>query len=99
MAGAVVQVLVTVFSEALLPDSLRLAAKLHEAGIKAEAYLDPRKNLGKQLGYAEGRGIPLAAILGEDEVQAGVVKLKYLSNREEATLPRGEVAGRLQNRF
>lgn len=82
------QVLVTVFNEALLPEAMRLASELREAGLKVETYLDGRKALGKQLGYAETRGIPVVVILGEDELAQGVVKLKRLADRHEEEVAR-----------
>lgn len=33
--------------------------------------------------YCEQTGIPLAAIIGQSEIEAGVVKLKTIGSREE----------------
>lgn len=92
VAASKTQVLVTVFNETLIGDSLRLATELRALGIKAETYLDPRKNLAKQFGYAEGKGIPWAAILGPDELASGQVKLKNMTNREELAVERATLA-------
>lgn len=37
----------------------------------------------KQLQYCEDMGIPLAAIIGEQELSDGVVKLRDVATREE----------------
>jgi len=91
-----IHVLVTVFDDNLLAESMKLAAELRNAGVSAEVYLDPRKSLGKQLGYAEGKGMPCAAIIGSDELAQGVVKLKRLADRHEETIQRGDVAQTVQ---
>lgn len=91
-----VQVLVTVFGMDTLPDAAKLASELREAGLRAETYLDDRKGLGKQFGFAESKGIPLAVILGTDEIAAGVAKVKDLVAREEYEVPRDQLAAKIQ---
>jgi histidyl-tRNA synthetase len=93
------QLLITSFSAELLSETLRLATDLRGQGLACEVFLDERKALGKQLGYAEGKGIPFAAILGPDEVAAGQVKLKDLARREEFTLPRDAVVQEIRQRL
>lgn len=46
---------------------------------------DPK--LLKQLQYCEDTGIPLAAIVGEQELTDGVVKLRDVATREEVRMP------------
>lgn len=45
------------------------------------------KRLKKSLAAASDQHIPYAILIGEDEVKAGMVKLKDLRERSEATLP------------
>ena len=92
MQGTVVETMVTVFSNDLQSETLKLAMELREAGINAESYLDARKNIGKQIGYADGKGIPIVAFLGSDEVANAEVKLKRLHDGEERTVARAGVA-------
>lgn len=89
------EVLVTVFNAASLPDSLKLAAELRQAGVRAEWYPEAAK-LDKQLKYADTTGVRWAAILGPDELAAGTVQLKDLRNRSQTAVPRGEVAALLR---
>ncbi|MFP4321214.1 MAG: histidine--tRNA ligase [Anaerolineales bacterium] len=96
VSGTVVQVMVAAFDSDTLPETLRLAHELRAAGWRAEAYLDERKNFGKQLGYAEGRGIPIVAMLGPDELAAGQVTLRYLPTRDETTVPRASISEQLR---
>ncbi len=55
--------------------SLQLAAALRREGVSAEVYPDPVK-MKKQLTYANTKGIPYVAIIGESELEKGVVTLK-----------------------
>jgi histidyl-tRNA synthetase len=82
------QILVTVFDEDTATESLRLSDELRAAGINCEVYLTPKTTLGKQFGYAEKKGIPLAAVLGPDEISAGKVGLKVIETREQRDMAR-----------
>ncbi len=76
-ARTLVQLLVTVFSPETRAASLRFAEKMRAAGLNTEVYLDTRK-LGRQFAHAEKKGIPLVAVLGPSEIEAGLVSLKRL---------------------
>ena len=91
-ASSVSQVLVTVFNEDGVAQSLRLAADLREAGIRSETYLEPRRSLGRQFGYAEARGIPYAAVIGPDEVERHVVGVKNIHSQEQVEVDRAKVS-------
>ena len=86
------RVLVTVFSEELIGASLDIVTRLRQAGIPAEVYLGGKYRLGDQLQYAGKKGIPLAAIIGPDEVQAGTVALRHMASRNTVTVPQAELA-------
>lgn len=85
----VVQALVTVFGPDTRPAAMSLASELRTAGINAELFMQPNKQLGKQIGYADDKGIPIVAVIGPEEVARGEVKLKRLSDRAEITATRG----------
>ncbi|MCY3980042.1 MAG: histidine--tRNA ligase [Chloroflexi bacterium] len=85
LGGTLVSVLVTVFSEETRRASTRIAHQLRQAGINTELYLGGRK-LGRQLAQADKKGIPVVAIAGPDEIEAGAVKLRRLADGEEATV-------------
>ncbi len=91
IGGTVVQALVTVFGDETRASSTGLAAELRAAGVRTELYLQD-KNVGKQLNYADKKGIPLVALLGSDEVAQGMVKFKRLRDGEEVTVPRAGAA-------
>ena len=92
------EVLVTTFDAASQPDALRLAAELRAAGLKVEWYPEAAK-LDRQLKYANTQGIPFALIVGPDEAAKGIVTLKDLNAREQATYQRPQIAAELQRRL
>ena len=76
------QVLVTLFDADLYPQTLAFASRLRRAGINSEQILEPAR-LGKQIRFADRKGIPYVAILGPDELEAGQVVLKNLATGEQ----------------
>ncbi len=98
LATSPTQVLVTVFSPASQAESLRLAAELRAAGVRAEWYPEAAK-LDRQLKYADATGVRFAAILGPDELAQGVVMLKDLKTRTQAPVSRAQLAAELQARL
>ncbi len=93
IVGTVVEVLVTVFNEEARPAAAKLAADLRAGGVHTELYMQD-KGLGKQFEYANKKGIPMVAVQGSEEVAAGVVKLKRLSDGTEVTVERSAVANK-----
>ena len=79
------QVLVTVFDQETLPASMRLSAKIRAAGYRVAVYPDADK-LGKQFKFADKLDIPIAVILGPDELAQGKVAVKNLKTREQITV-------------
>ncbi len=79
---AVAQVFVPVVDRHL-EAAADLTRRLRSAGIKTDLSLLEGKSLGEQLKYAGRRGIGLAAILGPNETERGVVAVKNLSTGEQ----------------
>jgi len=79
-------VMITVFAAADAPQVLALAAKLRGDGLRVLVYPEADK-LGKQIKYADARGIPCVAMLGADEMAAGTVTVKHLAAQTQATYP------------
>ncbi|CAF92276.1 unnamed protein product, partial [Tetraodon nigroviridis] len=78
-----VQVMVAAAQKNLLEERLRLITELWNAGIKAELMYKRNPKLLSQLQHCEETGIPLVAILGEQELKNGVVKLRDVATRDE----------------
>lgn len=87
-------ILVTVFSDETLVESLTLANELREAGLKVSCYPQADK-LGKQLKYGDRTGIKIAVLLGPDEIAAQEVTLKDLSTGSQQTIPRTHSAEKI----
>jgi histidyl-tRNA synthetase len=77
-------VMTAVFDPKDAPHALRVAAALRAAGLRVMTYPDGDK-IGKQIKYADSRGIPFVAILGGDEISNGTVTVKDLANQTQTT--------------
>lgn len=64
---------------------LPLLQQLRAAGINTEIYPEAAK-MKKQMGYADKKGIPFVALVGESEMQQGVVSLKDMASGEQSNL-------------
>jgi histidyl-tRNA synthetase len=84
IGGTVVQVLVTVFDESTQAESVKLAGVLRAGGVNTELFMEDKK-LGKQLNYADKKGVPIVAVLGSDEIAQGVITFKRLADGESVT--------------
>lgn len=84
-------VLVTTFDTSTRSASLSLCHELRAAGLHAEWFPEPGR-MPRQLKYADRLGIPLVAILGPDEVQAGSLTLKHLPTGRQIVCPREQAA-------
>uniref|UniRef100_A0A8C3LDX7 histidine--tRNA ligase n=1 Tax=Chrysolophus pictus TaxID=9089 RepID=A0A8C3LDX7_CHRPC len=93
------QVMVATPQKHLLSARLKLISELWDAGIKAEMMYRKDPKLLKQLQYCEDMGIPLVAIIGEQELRDGVVKLRDVATREEVDIPREELAAEIRRRL
>ena len=94
-AAAGADVLVTLLDDDGRTDAMQLAQRLRGAGLRTDLYAGSGK-LGKQLKYADRRGIPLAVIRGAEERDAGRVAVKNLSSGEQTTIDEADLAGHLQ---
>jgi histidyl-tRNA synthetase len=65
--------------------AMQTIQKLRAEGIKVELYPDAVK-MGKQLQYADKRGIPLAVIIGTQELESNTFALKNLVTGEQVLL-------------
>lgn len=91
--GGYTDVLILMLDETLGPRYQSLAALLRARGLASEVFPE-KKKLAQQFSYAERKGIPLAIILGEDELRRGVIALKDLKTRE--SLEAGDEEGLLR---
>ena len=84
LATTPADVMIATFDAAGAPAAMRLAAQLREAGLRVLVYPDPEK-IGKQIKYADSRGIPFVALLGENEIRDNTVTVKNLAAQTQDT--------------
>jgi histidyl-tRNA synthetase len=69
-------------NEITAADATRISRKLMEEGIPAESDIMGRK-LGRQLEYANSKGIPFVLIVGPEELRSGRYKIKDMGSKRE----------------
>ena len=90
------KILVTIFNENLLDESIKALKFLRENNINTELYPDQNAKLEKQLKYADKKQIPYVIIIGQDEVYKNLVTLKNLLTKEQRQATINEVCELLQ---
>jgi histidyl-tRNA synthetase len=95
LVNAPADVMVTIWNEASINDSIALAMELRTAGLRVDLYPEADK-IGKQFKYASSRGIPYVAVVGEEERARREVALKNLNTGEQQTLSSDRVAATIR---
>jgi histidyl-tRNA synthetase len=84
LATSPADVMVAMFDASGAAYAMRIADQLRASGLRVLVYPDAEK-IGKQIKYADGRGIPFVALLGDDEIKAGTVTVKDLAAQTQNT--------------
>jgi histidyl-tRNA synthetase len=85
-------VMVAIWNDDSIAESIALAQELRAAGLRVDLYPEADK-LGKQFKYASSLAVPFVAFLGAEEVAKGEVALKDMRSGEQRSVMRGEVSG------
>ena len=72
---------------------LPLVTQIRRAGIRAELYPEAAK-MKKQMGYADAKGIPFVALVGENEIAEGRINLKNMLTGEQEPVTLDELIAR-----
>ncbi|GJQ71259.1 hypothetical protein Trydic_g22069, partial [Trypoxylus dichotomus] len=83
-----IEVYVASAQKNLFEERMKLCNELWEKGFKVEHSYKRNPKLLAQLQYCEEQGIPLVLILGESELEKGVVKLREVTSRAETEIER-----------
>jgi histidyl-tRNA synthetase len=83
-------VFITVFSDELLLESIKIGQELRSAGIKTASQLKQSK-LGSQFKFADRIGAKLAIVYGPDEHESKSIKIKNLQSGEQFTIERNQM--------
>ena len=83
----ITQVLFVNFGDAEADYCLKALRDLRKAGINSELYPDAAK-MKKQMNYANNKGIPYVVLVGEDEMNSGLLTVKNMNDgtQENVTL-------------
>jgi histidyl-tRNA synthetase len=87
-------VLVCVMDQKYLKNYYEIVDLLRNNNINAEIFLDSKKNLGKQLTFANKRELPVAIICGENEFKENTVTIKNLKGvkgENNQTIPKADL--------
>ena len=84
LATTPADVMVAVFDAKDMPHAMGVAASLRQSGLRVLVYPDADK-IGKQIKYADSRGIPFVVILGSDEIANGTLTVKHLAAKTQNT--------------
>lgn len=93
-----VDVMVTFLVDDLREDALRLATELRGERLRVEVFPEAARKLDKPLKYGAGRGVPVLAILGEDERARAEVTVRDLQTRQQDAVPRAGAAAQIARR-
>ncbi|CAL4177608.1 unnamed protein product, partial [Meganyctiphanes norvegica] len=92
------EVYVAAATKGMIQERLKLLAELHGEDIKAESSYKTNPKFLNQLQYAEENGIPWVIVIGESEVNDGVVKLRETATRKEETIKRDQLIQAIKTR-
>jgi histidyl-tRNA synthetase len=98
LASRPADVMVTLWNEGQIDQSLRLATALRHSGLRVETYPEADK-LGKQFKYASSRGIPFVAIIGDEELANDTVAVKNMASGEQVSVARAQAAQEILKRL
>jgi histidyl-tRNA synthetase len=94
LATTPADVMLAVFDAQDMPHAMRVSAGLRQAGLRVLVYPDADK-IGKQIRYADSRGIPVVAILGSDEIANGTLTVKHLAAKTQNTYEQGSAGAEI----
>ena len=90
------QVMVTVWSETSVEESLSLAQQLRTAGLSVDLYPEVDK-IGKQFKYAAAKRIRFVVVIGDEERERGEVSVKDLATAEQRSIKKERLAEELKS--
>jgi len=97
LIGVNADVMVTIWNEESVADSLALANELRKSGLRVEVYPEADK-LGKQFKYASVKGINYVCTLGDEERANNKVALKNMTTGEQETIERSEILAKIKGK-
>jgi histidyl-tRNA synthetase len=84
------KIFVAAVNDTVRRKTMEIVQFLRNSGVQADFDLK-RRTLAKQLEYADSMAIPFAIIVGQKEIEKGIVKLRDMTKREETEVKFEEV--------
>ncbi|OQR72159.1 histidine--tRNA ligase [Tropilaelaps mercedesae] len=75
----------------LAKERMKICAELRTAGLKVEQPFKLNPKLLIQFQYCEDKRVPLAVVIGESEIEKGIVRLRTIATREENEVSRKDL--------
>ncbi|KAL3865990.1 hypothetical protein ACJMK2_043331 [Sinanodonta woodiana] len=97
--GSEVEVYVVTPQKKMLEERMRICKELWDADIKAEHSYRKNPLTLNQFQYCETHKIPLAIVIGQSEMQSGVVKIRNIATREEHDVKREDMVEEIKIRL
>lgn len=91
-----VNVMVTLFNEQTVSDSIKTAENLRKEGFMTMLYPNIVK-LDKQFKYADKKGIPYVVVIGPDEIKEGKVVVKDMKSGKQEKINFRQLFDKLRN--
>ena len=95
ISDAPADLMVAVWNDETIPESILLAQQLRRCGFRVEIYPGVEK-LGKQFKYAASQRIRFVAVIGDDERARGEISIKNMDTGEQRSVRREQVAEALR---
>lgn len=83
----------------MIEERLKVLNEFWSAGIRAEHSLKANPKILQQINYCEDRNIPYCVIIGRNEVDNGIVKLKNIGERSEQEFDRVKIIEELKSKL
>ncbi|MBI2828818.1 MAG: ATP phosphoribosyltransferase regulatory subunit, partial [Acidobacteria bacterium] len=84
LAMSPADVMVAMFETSAATHVMAVASRLRARGLRVLVYPDAER-IGKQIKYADVRGIPFVALVGDEEMKAGTLTVKDLAAQTQQT--------------
>ncbi|KAI6189474.1 Histidine--tRNA ligase [Aphelenchoides bicaudatus] len=94
-----VDVYVASAQKKMMEERMKLCTRLWDAGLNAEHSYKPNPKMLDQFQYAEDHGIPIILVIGNDELNAGCVKLRITKTREETNVKLDDLVEEIKERL
>jgi histidyl-tRNA synthetase len=95
LSDAAADVLVTIWNDESINESLKLANELRQTGLRVLVYPEADK-LGKQFKYASQIGASFVCVVGETELAENKVTLKNMQTGAQETVERGQASEKIK---